>query len=150
MGSALSKNEACLVWCGMEDDSYPAAPRVLNDDDPTVSLTEDVDAFGREVCRPYPQNRFGTPVLTSLPQYRRSVLDKTLQESLSRSTLQAEKGFSDCFLSRCRKSRVKPALPQHRTDDRHMIGTRHMICHVDIKGWVAGFYIPDFRCTKDQ
>lgn len=47
MGSVLSTNEACMVWCGTEDDAYPEPP-VLNDNAATLSLPEDV-ALGTEV-----------------------------------------------------------------------------------------------------
>lgn len=65
MGSALSKNEACLVWCGMEDDSYPELD-ARNDYGPTImSLTEDASCSTEtEVC----------PALASPTECRCSVL----------------------------------------------------------------------------
>lgn len=82
MGSALSKDEACFIWCGMEDDSYPAEP-MLNDDDLTaVSLTEDV-ALGTEVRLPYLLSRFYTLPLHLCPSTAAPLFDQIQKDRAS-------------------------------------------------------------------
>ena len=47
MGSALSKSETCMVWCGVEDDSF-TDQHSNEDTTAAVSLTD--VTLGGEVC----------------------------------------------------------------------------------------------------
>lgn len=94
MGSALSKNEECFVWCGMEDDSYPEP--MLNDDGATASLTEDV-ALGTEVRLPYSLNRFFPPALAYLAECRCSISRPKEREPLLSNRNQKSYLCLSCF-----------------------------------------------------